>query len=427
MLSRRASYYKIIWSNSMDGFKRPVRKPSPTTPQPVPTQPTLAQLPRPVVSASRPPSSVGAPVRQKASPAPSRKSLKWLWLVAASLIVATVGASYAWYHEQLKPVDASDDRSVSVVIEQGSSSVQIARTLKSAHLIRDEFAFTLYIKLTRSELKAGSCRFAPRQSVQEIVDTLQKGCNDFKVITFYPGETLSASTFRPSGRDITSQLAKFGFSREQIKTAIETPRSGPLFAGKPAGSSLEGYVFGETYYVPTDASPETVLSTAFDELYSQLQSNKLIDKYTARGLTLYQAITLASIVQRELGCSNKTTEASLKTCQENQRRIAQVFYSRLELGMTLGSDVTFIYGADKLGIPPSVDVDSPYNTRIHAGLPPGPIASPGLGALKAVADPARGDDLFFLAGDDGVIYFAKTQSEHEANIQTHCQKLCSTL
>ncbi|QQR50750.1 endolytic transglycosylase MltG [Candidatus Saccharibacteria bacterium] len=60
----------------------------------------------------------------------------------------------------------------------------------------------------------------------------------------------------------------------------------------------------------------------------------------------------------------------MKTCQENQRRIAQVFYRRLELGMTLGSDVTFIYGADKLGIPPSVDVDSPYNTRIHAGLPP---------------------------------------------------------
>ena len=79
------------------------------------------------------------------------------------------------------------------------------------------------------------------------------------------------------------------------------------------------------------------------------------------------------------------------------------------------------------GVTPTVDIDSLYNTRIHTGLPPGPIASPGIHALRAVADPSATDYLFFIAGDDGLIYFAKDQAGHEANIRDHCQKLCNEL
>ena len=86
--------------------------------------------------------------------------------------------------------------------------------------------------------------------------------------------------------------------------------------------------------------------------------------------------------------------------------------------------MTFIYAADMLNVTPSVDLDSPYNTRKYTGLPPGPIASPGELALKAVANPSDTDYLYFIAGDDGLIYFAKDAAGHQQNIDEHCQVLC---
>jgi UPF0755 protein len=132
-------------------------------------------------------------------------------------------------------------------------------------------------------------------------------------------------------------------------------------------------------------------------------------------LTLFQAITLASIIQREDG------DAS------SQSQLAQVFYSRMKAGMTLGSDVTYQYIADKTGVARDPNLDSPYNTRRYAGLPPGPISVPSLSALKAVASPASGNYLYFLSGDDDKIYFARTNAEHEANIAAHCKIKCSAL
>ena len=97
----------------------------------------------------------------------------------------------------------------------------------------------------------------------------------------------------------------------------------------------------------------------------------------------------------------------------------------MKAGMTLGSDVTYQYAADKLGVARDPNLDSPYNTRKYKGLPPGPISSPGLSALQAAAAPASGDYLFFLSGDDNKTYFAHTNEQHEQNILQHCQKKCA--
>ncbi len=101
-----------------------------------------------------------------------------------------------------------------------------------------------------------------------------------------------------------------------------------------------------------------------------------------------------------------------------------MFYNRLKHNLPLGSDVTFIYAARQLGVTPSPDLNSPYNTRIHKGLPPGPISNMTISALEAVAHPAPGNYLFFVAGDDGTIHFARTAQEHEQNIQKYCHNLC---
>jgi UPF0755 protein len=226
---------------------------------------------------------------------------------------------------------------------------------------------------------------------------------------------------------IKYRLRQAGFSDAQITAALNKTYQGPVFDAKPAGTSLEGYIYGETYYVDTDATAEQVLQMTFDQMYKDLQANGLPQKFANQGLTMYEAITLASIVQRELNCEGKPTEERKERCYGYQRTIAQIFLKRLKEGGMLGSDVTFIYAADMLGVAPTVDIDSPYNTRIHAGLPPGPIAAPGLLALKAVGNPTDTDYYFFIAGDDGLIYFAKDLAGHEANIKNHCQQLCNEL
>jgi UPF0755 protein len=181
---------------------------------------------------------------------------------------------------------------------------------------------------------------------------------------------------------------------------------------RPAGASLEGFIFPDTYKVDYSAPATTVVTQAIAEMGQIVKKDNLEAAYKSHGLSLYEGITLASIVMREDG--NPTGE----------KAIAQVFYNRLAAGMPLGSDVTYQYGAKLLGVTPSPDLDSPYNTRIKPGLPPTPIASPNEAALVATAHPSANNYLYFLAGDDGKLHFSTTQEGHDQNVQNYCQKSC---
>ena len=357
--------------------------------------------------------------------------------VLAVVIIAAISGLLAWnwYNDQLKPADASDDSDQQVQIMKSATFAYVAERLQERGIIRDKTAFQLYAQLSgkASAVKEGTCVVRKSQSSQEILDVLTKGCNEFKSITFYPGGTIEKPLYKPDHAQLDQTmyvkyvLAKAGYSDADITKALNGTYNGPLFEGKPAGSTLEGYVFGETYHVEPGATAEKVLQTSFDEMYKQISAEGLPAKFKAQGLDMFQAITLASIVQRELNCEGKPTPERKERCYQYQRTIAQIFLKRLEEGDVLGSDVTFIYAADMQGVFPTVTIDSPYNTRINKGLPPGPIATPGLLALKAVGNPTDTDYHYFIAGDDGLIYFARTEAEHNSNIKNYCQKLCNEL
>ena len=428
----------------MDGFKRQNGQQFNSQPNNNRQVPPLGAAPRPEPRAIDP----NQPMEQKANislnsdhDAASQKVSKkkrrlrrWMIILITVMVFLTVvfAALFKWYEMQLKPV-SSDNNKVSVTVEDGSSVSVVANTLASKNLIRNRLAFEVYVRLNnKNSIKAGTCMIAPSESVAEIVNRMNNGCHDFKTITFYPGGTLESSKYKASqssdGVDKTSVryiLRQAGYSDNEISSAFKAKYDSPLFADRPSGSSLEGYVFGETYQFTGDATAKDVLQTVFDHMYKVVQKNDLVNKFKAQGLTLYQGLTMASIVERELGCEDKPTVERKNRCYQYQRGIAQVFITRYKKNMQLGSDVTFIYAADKAGVKPKVDIDSPYNTRKHTGLPPTPIATPGELSLKAVADPAPGDNLFFIAGDDGLIYFAKTDEEHKNNIDKYCQKLCS--
>ena len=348
-----------------------------------------------------------------------KRRKKLLIILASFLAVIILIASgvWVWYQIQLSPADKGNQNKVVVEIAPSTSPKAIAATLKEKGVIRNETAFGWYTRLNGSQnkLQAGTYRIAPSETTAQVVEHLVKGSVDSFSLTFYPGATLVDNVTSESKRiDVTSVLLKAGYSKEDIASALAKQYESPLFDGKPTTADLEGYVFGETYQFTTGVTVEDILSRTFEEYYTYVQQEDLVSKFKQRGLTLYQGITLASIVQRESGGDDKA-------------QIAQVFYSRLATDMQLGSDVTYQYIADKTGVARDPLLNSPYNTRVVVGLPPGPIATPGLASLKAVANPAAGDYLYFLSGDNDVTYYGRTLAEHEANIRNHCTNKCQIL
>jgi UPF0755 protein len=346
------------------------------------------------------------------------KVLFWVVGITLAIIIGLIVSLLVWYNVQLQPVGNDKTQLKAITIKSGSTSGQISQELQKQSIIRSAIAFDIYMRLSgkNNVLQAGTYRLSPSDSVQQIVGHFVKGSVDTFNITFYPGATLT-DTITKSGAnklDVTTVLQKAGFSDSEIKSALAKTYESPLFANKPAGTSLEGYVYGETYNFNIGATVEDILTRTFADFYKIVQQEKLIEGFASHNLNLYQGITMASIIQREASSA------------VDQKQVAQVFYSRLAADMTLGSDVTYQYIADKTGLERDPALDSPYNTRRYPGLPPGPISTPGLSALQAVAKPASGDYLYFLSGDDNVTYFARTNAEHEANIIDHCKIKCST-
>ncbi len=350
----------------------------------------------------------------------------WTAIVALLVIVAAAGAgSYLYYDQGLKPVEectGKDCINVAFKIASGSSVSDIADDLKSAGLIRSTLAFQIYYRLNYSDatIKVGEYDLNSGMSVKEILDTMIVGDGgDVYRLMFRPGETLW---------DFKDALREQGYRDEEIDAALAKDYSGEefgwIFDGKPAETGLEGYLFGETYEFYLTESVENIVKTMLAETAKTLEAHGIKDSFAAQGLNLYQGITLASIVQKEANSA------------EDQAKVAKIFLNRLANNMSLGSDVTVSYAynllsdEEKANYPDNaakLTIDSPYNTRLHAGLPYGPICNPGLTALQGVTTPdgSMENMLFFLTGDDGVMYYSDTEEGHNQNKNTYCHELCN--
>jgi UPF0755 protein len=374
-------------------------KPKPT---PTPTAPT------PVVTPLAP-----QPIGSSSTGLNLKKSLnrKKIWLFAGiSLLVLVIGVAVSgWlvYQHQLSPLGTDKNVKIKVTIAPDTTPAAIGQLLEDMKVIRSDQAFSIYTRLsgTQNNLQAGTYRLSPAESTPQIVEHLTNGNVDTFEITFIPGATLAQNR---------KVLIKAGYSEEEVDTALKASYASPLFDTKPASADLEGYIYADTYKFGSGATVSEILQYTFETYAQVIETNGFVAKFKAHNLTLYEGITLASIIERESGGDDKA-------------QIAQVFHKRMAEGMVLGSDVTYQYIADKTGVARDPNLDNPYNTRRFQGLPPGPIATPGLASLGAVADPAEGDYLFFLSGDDDITYFARTNAEHEQNIVDHCKVKCSTL
>ena len=375
--------------------------------------PPKRQRPRVAHSAAMPQLSNPVPVNVPPAPQSPKRRLTRKRLISLALagtglliLIATI-ATASWYNWAISP-RSDKDHQVRIVVESGDTAASIADTLYEHELIRSRLAFGIYTQLTgtRSKLQAGGYVLSANQSVGSIVEHMTSGKTDEFNITIPPGLTLE---------DLRDHFKRDGFSDAEITAALNKNYTHPLLATRPAGATLEGYIYPETYRMSADQSLDTLFVRTFDQMYEVMQKGKYLEAYAKRNLTIHQAVTLASIVQKEV--KNPV----------DQKQVAQVFLKRLSIDMPLGSDVTYMYAAEQSGVRATPSLESPYNTRKYRGLPPGPIANMNPSALEAVAFPAAGDFLYFVAGDgvdEGKTFFSRTQDEHDANVAAHCHELC---
>ena len=324
-----------------------------------------------------------------------------LLLVVVVLLIGGVAAYFGAnrIYESYKGYDAAE---VFVDVPTGAGPVTIGERLVAAGVVRDDLTFrsALWMSGRARDLKAGEYRFAEPMTPLDVIDKISRGDVYRRSITFREGLTIPemAAVFEESG---------FG-DAEDFKKAASNPE--PIKDLDPQAPDLEGYLFPETYALPRD-TPASTLVAHMVSLFEKAFTPELRAAVKARGLTVREAVTVASLVEKE-------------TAVDGERPIvAAVYLNRHRIGMPMQADPTVIYALQRAGRydgnirRADLQFDSPYNTYRYPGLPPGPIAAPGRAALEAVAKPADVDYLYFVSRNDGSHVFARTLEEHNRNVR----------
>jgi len=297
-----------------------------------------------------------------------------------------------------------------VEVSLGDSTTRITHELEAQGLIDSSNALRRYLKYSGLDktLQAGTYKLSPRMTPIEIAHKFQDATPEDLVFQVLPGWRLEeiASAIPTSG---------LSFSPDSfIEFATDPPSIPPITEKIPPGSSLEGLLYPDSYLLPRQISVYEFVGKLLEN-FSVKVDKKLKQGYKNQGLDLYKAVILASIVQREA------------VVEDEMALIASVFLNRLAAGNKLDSDPTvqyslgYNYSQDTWWTNPlslkNLQFESPYNTYIYAGLPPGPIANPGLKALRAVAFPAQSPYYYFRATCDnsGRHNFAITYEDHLRN------------
>ena len=329
-----------------------------------------------------------------------------LRLRACLIIVGILGllASGVWQWVASPP--SSEHKLVSITIPRGTRGLEIGRLLQQKGIIRSAYAFVLETRLHGEgrELKAGRYQFAGDMSLQQIIDALargpQPGAEGIRV-TIPEGYTLNQITELMQTKGVTNGAA-------MRSMATDTQAIARLHTDFPLpAKTLEGYLFPDTYTFEPHSTPAKVLEALLANFGARF-FRPYQQEVQSTGHSLNEIITIASLIEREA------------MIPADRTRIAGVIENRLKRKMRLEIDATVIYA---LGYHKSrvlykdLNVKSPYNTYHHAGLPPGPIANPGLPCLQAALHPEQNDYLYYVARPTGAHIFTRTAAEHASAIR----------
>lgn len=296
----------------------------------------------------------------------------------------------------------TNQQTVTIKINSGASTSQIAEVLEEKRVIQNAFLFKALVKQRKldNQLKAGYYNFAPRLTMIQVLRELEEGQNHFHTVTIPEGYNLE---------QIATLLENKGLGKkENFLQAAQAKNFDFSFLAeaKRKKLSVEGYLFPATYRIEVDATEKDIINLMLKH-FGQVVDSKFQEEGQARGLSLHEMVTLASIIEKEVKVDSE------------RPLIAAVFLNRLDRKMLLQSCATIQYilkEPKKRLTNEDTRVASPYNTYLHSGLPPAPIASPGRSSLEAVLHPAKVDYLFFVAKGNGTHYFSNNFEEHRAAI-----------
>ena len=312
-------------------------------------------------------------------------------IIISLVIVSLVGISYLW---NLAPADFQSRERQVVEIPFGASLRQIGQQLETKGIIRNRFVYEMYVRLDFKTRMARSGRYllGPGMSVPQIVRELAKGTTQDIRVTIPEGLT---------SKEIADLLAKKGIvDRDRFLNLLaDADYMATVLKDLSTTGLTEGFLYPDTYRFSLETTEEAVIETMVAR-FRQIFAEHLPDVSADR---LKDILIMASIVEEE---AQKAEERPL---------IAGVFYNRLKQGYPLQSCATVQYALGthkKRLLYKDLQVDSPYNTYKHYGLPPGPITNPGLSSLLAAANPAQVQFLYFVAKPDGSHVFSKTYAEH---------------
>ena len=311
------------------------------------------------------------------------------------------GSLALWWNIASGPLDPSDHRDIEVVVPQGSSAAEVGIILYQKKLIRDPFVFRLasHIYGGARHIVAGAYQISPNRSMSEVLHILQRGPLDIWVTI-------------PEG------WRREQIAQKMLSVLVSQTKSFDPVEFFSLTDGLEGHLFPDTYLIPQTADAATVVSL-LTKTFAQ-KTKVLFTQSFPDGLNQEEVLTLASLVERETGPD--PTERAL---------VAGILLKRLKAGWSLQADATVKYARDSFPIttgswesykfwqPLSASdksLNSPYNTYLHDGLPPGPIANPGLSAIKAVLNAQDSPYWYYLHDQNGHIHFAETYDQQNANV-----------
>ena len=334
------------------------------------------------------------------------KSLTWKhWAAAAisfMLVIALMTAAFLGMDDKAAPKDLDPNQTIFVSVKQGMSASDIGDELVKHGVITNKKTFWLKVKKSDAadKFKSGTYAFKPNTPPEEIIAKL------------VAGETTQVKFTIPEGfgvKEIAKRLSDEGLVDEDefLRKAKDFAPYSYIKRDKDIRYACEGFLFPDTYVLHDDPSVEGILKMMAEDMDNRL-TPKMRQRAAELNLSIHELITMASLVEKEAMYA------------EDRPIIAQVFFKRLQIGMPLQTDTTIQYLLDAPKEDVSIKdtkIESPYNTYQIKGLPPGPVASPGMAAIEAVLYPADTDYLYFVADRQGHNHYSKTYAEHQQIVE----------
>ena len=323
---------------------------------------------------------------------------------AAVLVIIFISATLFFFDlKSYSTKNGAENKTFKVIfsIKSGQSLGLVAKNLEKNNLITSPIKFKILAKLMSMDKKiqAGEYKLVSTMTPMDILNAFVKGEVNLHKLTIPEGYSIKqiAEVLEKNNLCSKDEFIEKAFDMEMVESLNIN------------GESLEGYLFPETYFFSKNPSPENIINTMANRFFS-IYTNEFQKRAEEINFTDHEIITLASIIEKETGAAKE------------RKLISSVFHNRLKKRMKLETDPTVIYGIKNFNgniTRKDLRKKTPYNTYIIRGLPPGPIANPGIESIKAALYPAKTEFLFFVSKKDGTHYFSRTLREHNKAVRKY--------